>query len=103
MEGFWNAEAVSLGGSTYIELSDSYDLWLALDAEFAADDASDPQRALLAAIARDLNAVDWTGKLNISDDFVVFSLDYEMDSIQERLRASVPQEKLDLLRTRGLW
>jgi hypothetical protein len=87
-------------GRDFIELNESIYLWTELERDITDEDDA---RAFLADIARDLMRVDWTGKLDTTDDFVAYSLDYEADSVQERLNASVPQEKLDLLRARGLW
>jgi hypothetical protein len=61
-----------------------------------------PVRKMFQRVCARLNALDWHGLLNTTDDFVVFPFDThgELDSNRD-LKASVPVEKLRLLIERG--
>lgn len=63
----------------------------------------DDIRSLFVRIARDLNESDLTGILNTTDDFIVFPNDYEaMQSPEAEILACVPEDRLRILRVRGL-
>lgn len=49
-----------------------------------------PARTLLNKVASDLGMLDWNGKLNTTDDFVVFAVDYEGSDLVKNLKKSVP-------------
>jgi len=61
-----------------------------------------PFRAALHLVARKLNAYDWSGILPRSEDFVVLAADYIGYWLDEDMAASIPEEQLDALRSRGL-
>ncbi len=53
-------------------------------------------------VAAALTHVDWTGILDVTDDFVIYGMDYEMHDLEEAMAASVPAGRIDDLRRRGL-
>lgn len=57
---------------------------------------------LLVAVARELNRLDWSVWMPVTDDFVVYPVDFEAGSWREYMEVSVPKAKLRLLRARGL-
>jgi hypothetical protein len=61
-----------------------------------------PFRAALHGVARKLNAYDWSGILPCSEDFVVLAADYIGYWLDEDMAASIPEERLTPLRSRGL-
>jgi hypothetical protein len=67
------------------------------------DERWDDIRSLFIRVARDLNEQDWSGLLNVTDDFIVFANDYEAgNDVHDAIRASVPMEKLRILQAKGL-
>jgi hypothetical protein len=72
-----------------------------LDEGVARQNAWEIGRRTLRLAARDLALSDWSGVLDVTDDFVVLALDYEGDERSEALVASAPPEKVALLRARG--
>jgi len=66
------------------------------------DDKWDEIRMVVYAAARDLNTENWDGLLNVTDDFIVFGNDYLTEDPHEEIRASVPEDKLRILRAKGL-
>ncbi len=73
-----------------------------LDDGIARLNAWDAGRRMLRKVARELGEGDWSGVLDVTDDFVVLALDYEADELAESLGECVPLEKLATLRARGL-
>lgn len=61
-----------------------------------------PFRAALHDAARELNALDWSGVLPHSDDFVVLAADYIGYWLEEDMAASIPEGRLAVLKSRGL-
>ncbi len=69
------------------------------------DEAMPPLRAMLQRVAAQLNSMDWKSVCAVTDDFVVVPADGSQffgGEDYEELVASVPAERLDLLRSRGL-
>jgi hypothetical protein len=62
---------------------------------------SNRARRLLNDVARDLASADWSQTFDVTDDFVVFALDYEYEDFRANLRASVSPQHLALLKERG--
>lgn len=60
-----------------------------------------PFRKMLSRVALTLNAHDWTGILDTTDDFVVTASDWSGFWVQEDAKRSLPKEKSKLLRKRG--
>jgi hypothetical protein len=67
------------------------------------DEYMDPFREMLRQVAAKLNALDWSKVCKVTDDFVVAPADGSMHfgDDYEDLVASVPEERLELLRSRG--
>jgi hypothetical protein len=72
-----------------------------LDEGIARDNAWELGRETLQRVARELTLRDWSGILDVTDDFVALARDYESDDRAESLAASVPADRLALLRSRG--
>jgi hypothetical protein len=61
-----------------------------------------PVRAMFQRVCARLNARNWKGILRTTDDFIVIPFDpHEELDLKTDLKASVPEEKLQLLRQRG--
>ena len=73
-----------------------------LDEGIARTNAWELGRRTLQQAARELGGRDWSGILDVTDDFVVLALDYEGDELAESLAACVTQDRLSVLRARGL-
>lgn len=104
----WNFEklywhVLNKGPATRLKLSDipnDYDR--CLRAYQQAERYEEVDR-LMRQVAQDLNAHNWQGLLNVTDDFIVFAHDYEaMGDIRDDLRACVPDAKLHVWREKGL-
>ena len=61
-----------------------------------------PARRLLNEVATKLGRTDWSGKLNTTDDFVVYAVDFELGDLKKNLKISVPTERLNKLKTAKL-
>lgn len=59
-------------------------------------------RGLLCAVAADLNAYHWSPVLPVTDDFVVYAVDWELVDLDRNFPECVPADRLTLLRERGL-
>jgi hypothetical protein len=67
------------------------------------DERWDEITDLMNRVALDLNEVDWNGILNTTEDFIVFANDFnDLEDPHDKIRASVPEHKLRLLRDQGL-
>jgi hypothetical protein len=49
-----------------------------------------PAIKLLNDVAAELAKVDWTGRLNVTPDFVVYAVDFELGDLSKNLKQSVP-------------
>jgi hypothetical protein len=56
---------------------------------------------MLREAAAALTRRDWTGVLDVTDDFVVFALDPEATELEDALAASVPRERITEWKARG--
>ncbi|RZU78059.1 hypothetical protein EV384_6809 [Micromonospora kangleipakensis] len=63
---------------------------------------SERWREALCAAAAELNRQDWTVRMPVTDDFVVYAVDLELVDLDRNLAACVPAQRLALLRDRGL-
>jgi len=61
-----------------------------------------PAHELLNRIASDLAKLNWKGKLNTTEDFIVFAVDYEGADLKKNLKASVPGRILSRLKAAKL-
>jgi len=84
--------------SNYADATVNWDL-TNIDAELAralhaipqnADDAAERGRATLNRAARRLQKLDWRSITSVTDDFVVFAVDYELMYLDENFSYSVP-------------
>ena len=68
--------------------------------EFKASD--EPARKLILEVAADLAKVDWAGKLNTTDDFIVYAVDTYGNDLRRNLKLSVPPKQLAKLKAAKL-
>lgn len=66
------------------------------------DDAPERGRVTLNRAARRLQQLDWRAIAPVTDDFVVFAVDYELTHLEENLRHSVPAALRKALSSRAL-
>jgi hypothetical protein len=59
-------------------------------------------RGILHRAAMRLNAIDWSGVLSVTDDFVVMAIDNSEGPNPKDLKASVPPERFQLLKDRKI-
>ena len=83
------------------DVLECYDIMLNQREHTNHDDVG-PFREMIQAVARELNAVDWSMVMPTTDDFVVTATDSSGLQIYDDLEASVPAEKLQLLRSRNM-
>jgi len=57
-----------------------------------------PAHKLLNIIAAELGRMDWTGKLNTTDDFIVYAVDTDLADLHRNLKQSVPADRLKKLK-----
>jgi hypothetical protein len=62
---------------------------------------SNRARKVLNDVARELASADWSRAFDVTDDFIVFALDYEYEDFRANLKASVGPERLEILKERG--
>lgn len=58
-------------------------------------------RRILRDVAAALTRHDWTGALDVTDDFVVFAIDHEMNELTDALRASASKEQMRAWKQKG--
>jgi hypothetical protein len=73
-----------------------------LNQQLAARDDCRAAPRVLNAIAKRLMSHDWRRIVPVTDDFVVFALDVGEDAFDRNLKASVPKDIIDSLRSRDL-
>ena len=56
---------------------------------------------MLREAAAELTRHDWTGLVEVTDDFIAFAADPEVDDLEEALAASAPSERIADWRARG--
>ncbi len=61
-----------------------------------------PARKLILQVAADLAKVDWSGKLNTTDDFIVYAVDTYGNDLRKNLKLSVPPKQLAKLKAAKL-
>jgi hypothetical protein len=84
----------------YVDIAGAGDYAL-FDEEVARQNAWELGRRALRRAARELSALDWSGILDVTDDFIVLDRDYEADDRAESIAACAPPEKLAAIRGRG--
>lgn len=91
----------NLGGCPLRELDT--DLARALDAiPETSPDSREHGRGTLNRVAQRLQQIDWHTIAPVTDDFVVFAVDYELGHLEENLRHSVPASLRKALSSRSL-
>jgi hypothetical protein len=95
----YNIPELELQSYLDVDLIDTYALFnqqyhlMATPEELAGD--------VINSIAAELMQMDWHDKLNITDDFVVYGVDFEANHLDRNMAASIPEARLALLRQRG--
>jgi hypothetical protein len=69
--------------------------------QLAMGGSSNRGRKVLNDVARELASADWSRAFDVTDDFVVFALDYEYVDFRANLKVSVGPERLAILKERG--
>ncbi|MBE1485755.1 hypothetical protein [Plantactinospora soyae] len=72
------------------------------DADAETSGVNEVGRRMLCAAATELNAHEWAGILSVTDDFVVYAVDWELADLDRNLPECVPPARLALLRERAL-
>ena len=101
----WNPEEFSLFANARTalqgrdkELDRACDLF---NRELEHKDSDEPARKLILQVAVELAKVDWSGKLNTTDDFVVYAVDTDGADLNKNLKLIVPPKKLAKLKATG--
>ena len=100
----WNAAEFERSGDTALTLDDA-ELIAACDLfnqQIALNGKWNLTRKLLNEVARELMQMNWKGTLAVTDDFIVFALDYEETDFRANLKASVSPVRLAMLKAKGL-
>ena len=106
----WAAdEATSTGQSFDVQIANNelvelYGVWYDHLCDLDDDEELQPFREMTQRVAAKLNTLDWAAIVPATDDFVVFPADGShtfCDDLGD-LNASVPAERLNLLRSRNL-
>ncbi|MGW8251289.1 MAG: hypothetical protein ACWGO1_11655, partial [Anaerolineales bacterium] len=94
-----------VGEPRHLEITDPETLEICsqLEQEIAAGQKWDTARDVLREVAAALTRFDWGGILDITPDFVVFAIDWEMegDHLAEVLGASISKEQLQEWKNKG--
>ncbi len=72
-----------------------------LEQEIKMKSKWDTATEILYEVACTLSHYDWTGILNVTPDFVVFAIDYEMDDLTTALRESTSEEQIYKWKQKG--
>lgn len=94
----WSGEEAELDLTGDAELSAACGLF---NQQLALKGTCGPARTVLNEVARRLNDFDWTGSLDVTDDFVVLAYDDEEIDFGRNWKAGVPAGRLALLKARG--
>ncbi|GEM_PF-3474010 len=68
--------------------------------EYKASD--EPARKLILQVAADLAKFDWSGKLNTTDDFIVYAVDTDLADLRKNLKLTIPPKQLAKLKAAKL-
>lgn len=72
-----------------------------LNSRLAEGGSSAPAIKLLVEVATELNRQFWPEEICRTADFIVYAVDFELGSLRKNLKASVPFDRLELLRSKG--
>jgi hypothetical protein len=64
--------------------------------------SDEPARKLILQVAADLAKMDWKGKLNTTDDFIIYAVDTDGADLRKNLKVSVPPKQLAKLKAARL-
>ena len=106
----WVWNAADMSGGIEPDLSAVEDTARLLFQELTLADADDEtarpgterNRELVCEVAKELNSVDWSSVLPVTDDFVVYATDMELVDLDTNMAYCVPQSLLDAFHSRGL-
>ena len=92
-----------LSGGISLELSnpDRLTSCRLFDQEVRSSQRWELGKALLRGAALELTRHDWTGALDVTDDFVAFAADPELSDLEEELSLVAPAERVTEWRARG--
>ena len=65
--------------------------------------STNPAVKLLVEVATELNSIPWPARVHRTNDFVVYAVDFELGSLRKNLKASLPPERLAVLRSKRLF
>jgi hypothetical protein len=74
-----------------------------LNSKWAEGDSAAPAAKLLIETAAELSRLDWPAAIQRTEDFVVYAVGLEGSGLRKSLKASLNQEKLALLKAKGLF
>ncbi len=86
-----------MGADTMPDLSAVADTMRLLAQELTLAEDWERARDLLCAVAAELNTQDWSQVLPVTDDFVVYAVDFELTDLDNNLPACVPEHRLAML------
>jgi len=66
--------------------------------ELEHEDSDEPARKLILQVAADLAKMDWSGKVNTTEDFIVYAVDTDGADLKRNLKQSVPPKTLARLK-----
>lgn len=70
--------------------------------ELECKGSDEPARKLILQVAADLAKIDWIGKLNTTDDFIIYAVDTYGNDLRKNLTLSVPPKLLAKLKAAKL-
>jgi hypothetical protein len=92
-----------LSGGRTLELPnpDRMEACRQFDQEVRADQEWALGTRMLREAAAALSRHDWSGELDVTDDFVAFAIDPELDDLEQALSASASHDRVAAWRARG--
>jgi hypothetical protein len=100
----WEPEQFSVFANTRTALKDKK-LEQACDSynrELEYNGSQEPARKLILEAAKELAKMDWSGKLNTTDDFIVYAVDTDGADLHMNLKLTVPPKQLARLKAAKL-
>ncbi len=74
-----------------------------MNRELGYKGSNEPARKLIIQVAADLAKVDWSGKLNTTEDFIVYAVDTDLADLRKNLKLTVPPKQLAKLKAAKLF
>ncbi len=78
------------------------ELGVELTAHLEDQKSIDRVKKSLITLAKKLNRIDWASRISITDDFLVYVVDYEKPDWESYIRAIAPKRVLRRLEAKGL-